>query len=85
MRVPIIILLCTVALSGCATPGVLFTEQDREIKITPVPREGIMALLLGQGLPAGDYECQFGEHKKAKFSTKADLKLFDFNASKIGE
>ena len=78
-------IVLSILLIGCATPGVAFTDKDSSIEITPTEGSSWFAWLLGSNLPAGDYECQFDEHKSAKFSTKTDLKLFDLNASKIGD
>jgi len=78
----IIIVLC---LAGCATPGVRFEDKGDIIEITPAESDGgWFSRIFGSGLKSGDYECQFGEHKKAKFSTKQDMKLIDLNMSKIG-
>jgi len=79
------VILISLLIGGCATPGVKFEDKGDIIEITSTEAdEGLLSWLFGSGLKAGDYECQFGEHKKAKFSTKQDMKLLnlDMNAVK---
>lgn len=73
-------------ISGCASPGVQFTRSDNTIEITPVKGSfeiPVISSLLGGGLKAGKYACQFDEHVKASFDSKQDLKLLDLNLSKL--
>lgn len=81
----VLIIIISIMLSGCASPGVAFKEYDDKIEIVAKNADGFLSALFGARLPAGDYECEFGEHKKASFSTKTDLKLLDLNLSKLGE
>ena len=79
-------------LTGCATIGIraenFQTEHLDAMEISviePLAPISWVQSLFGFSMPAGDFEFEFSENRKAKVSTKKDMKLLDFNLSKVGE
>ena len=79
----ILIILLSLILTGCGTPGIMCKIDGDRATFAPVAQKGVIARFFPASLPAGAYTVEkTADGLKASADSRVDLRVVDLNMLK---